>query len=122
MNDCVILVTDLINGVDLWNLRKDCRPSITELEARNIIEKIIKAVIGLTKNNRNIIHRDLHSRNVMIHFKNIQLPMDCDQSDLEDYYEMKYKGQIRKSAQDLTDKDSFEIKLIDFGFARTFKD
>ena len=122
MKDCVILVTDLIKGVDLWNLRKDCRPSITELEARNIIEKIIKAVIGLTKNNRNIIHRDLHSRNVMIHFKNIQLPMDCDQSDLEDYYYMKYRGQIGKSAQDFTDKDSFEIKLIDFGFARTFKD
>ena len=68
MKDCVIIVTDFIYGIDLWNLRKYCREYITELEARNIIEKVIRAVIALRSDGRDIIHRDIHCRNVMISF------------------------------------------------------
>ena len=52
MKDCVILVTDFIFGVDLWTLRQDYIQRITELEARNIIEKITRAVEALTKEGR----------------------------------------------------------------------
>ena len=45
--DCVIIVTDFIYGINLYDLRDRCRPYFTELEARNIIEKVIKAIAAL---------------------------------------------------------------------------
>ena len=54
----------------------------------------------------------------MIDFKNIEPPTDLDSNDLEDFHEGELKMQIKQNCADLRNKDSFEIRLIDFGFAK----
>ena len=77
LGDAAVVVTDYVIGMDLYQLRqktdkinKNYIDSITEVEAAVIIKKIVQAVCEMHK--ENIIHRDLHLRNVMIHFKNIK--------------------------------------------------
>ena len=78
--DCVIIVTDLVMGYDLFDFRDKWKKTITEKEGRNILRKLTEAIKGLGEPGRNIVHRDLHLKNVMVHFKNI-VP---DEDDFED--------------------------------------
>ena len=55
----------------------------------------------------------------MIDFKNIEPPTHLGYNDLEDFYLGELKLQIKQNCADLRNKDSFEIRLIDFGFAKS---
>ena len=45
--DCVIIVTDLVYGCDLFKLRREYKRDLSELEGRNIIQSVTEAVVGL---------------------------------------------------------------------------
>ena len=45
--DCVIIVTDLIYGCDLFRLRREYKKNLKEIEGRNIIQSVTEAVVGL---------------------------------------------------------------------------
>ena len=70
---------------------------MTEQEGRNIMEKVVMAVKALGEEDRQIIHRDLHQKNVMIHFKGIE-PTEEDFDEPEHFFTFKLKALIRKSA------------------------
>ena len=70
--DNVVIITDFVAGCDMWELRQRYKADITEEEARTIILGLTKAVCSLTDDTRQIVHRDLHSKNVMIHFKELE--------------------------------------------------
>ena len=67
------------------------------------------------------MHRDLHLKNVMIHFKTI-VPDEEDLADPEKFLRQVMPRKIRKECMDMNDPEKFDIKLIDFGFAKTFDD
>ena len=55
----------------------------------------------------------------MIHFKNIK-PTSEQMQDPKNFYRRVLPSLISKEARDLSDRSSFDMKLIDFGFAKTF--
>ena len=71
-DDCTVIVTDLIYGYDLLKLRLEYKRSLTEIEGRNILQSVVEAVVGMQQPGRKIVHRDMHSKNVMIDFTNIK--------------------------------------------------
>ena len=77
MKNAIVIVTDLILGVDLEKLVRYKDKMITEEEARNLIHSLVKAVADMHSLGRNIIHRDLHLKNVMISFNNIKITKDA---------------------------------------------
>ena len=97
------------------------KQNMSETEGRNIIHKVTEAIKGLQEPARNIFHRDLHSRNVMVHFKNI-VPTEEDFENPEVFWKVKMKKAMHKESKDMSDPSTFDVKLIDFGFAKTFDD
>ena len=71
LEDCVVFVTELILGFTLYNAKE--APNLNESVCRKFIMQITEAIAGLHHEDRNIIHRDLHLRNVMIHFPGIEI-------------------------------------------------
>ena len=57
----------------------------------------------------------------MVHFKNI-IPDQDDFENPEAFLNVKMRNQIIQQSKQMTDKDIFDIRLIDFGFAKTFDD
>ena len=57
--DATVIITDLVLGCDLYQLRQNYKTDdISEKEARNIIIKLAKGVSKLTQ--LQVVHRDLH--------------------------------------------------------------
>ena len=50
--------------------KPDTKPEINEVEGRNILYKVNEAMAQYHA--KNIVHRDLHSMNIMIHFDDLK--------------------------------------------------
>ena len=71
LEDCEALITDLVMGDDLFSFRdKGLKPKLSEVEGRNILYKVIEAMAEYHETG--IVHRDLHSMNIMIHFDDLK--------------------------------------------------
>ena len=61
LNQCNYIITDLVLGYDLLTFQETYKNYFTEVEARNMLSKIILAVQSLQTENMKIVHRDFHS-------------------------------------------------------------
>ena len=68
-----------------------------------------------------ITHRDLHQKNVMLHFKQAS-PTPEDLESPVDYFKKQLPGRLKEAIQHLDDPSTFEIKIIDFGYSRELRD
>ena len=67
LDDCELVITDLIIGDDLWTMRTKHKRKLTEEEGRNILYKVTQGIVEYQA--KDIAHRDLHSMNIMVHFE-----------------------------------------------------
>ena len=58
--NCTVIITDLILGIDLDDLYNYARQDLDEVEARNILSHLIVGVSRLRDKERQITHRDIH--------------------------------------------------------------
>ena len=67
-------------------------------------------------NDLNIMHRDLHLKNVMLMFK-----IDVTEEDLESpdvFFKQELPMRLEEAVSLLSDESTFDIKIIDFGLSR----
>ena len=67
-----------------------------------------------------IIHRDLHMKNVMLQFKDLAPSKDEMDSPLG-FYEHILPNKLKEAVKNLDNPDAFEIKIIDYGLSREFQ-
>ena len=72
----IYLAMELCNGGDLDGLRKARGMYLPELEARVILQQVVKGLMVIKQ--KNVIHRDLKLPNVLINFK--EMPVDVFRS------------------------------------------
>ena len=84
-----------------------------------MIAKVIHSVRSLKNNKVQIVHRDFHSQNIMLHFPKIK-PKQKDLEEPEVFYKEKMDKLIYDQVKDLKDPKKFQTKIIDYGFAKLF--
>ena len=116
--NCQVIITDLIVGCDIDTLRQDYRSSfLDEVEARNILKGIVLCLERFRDEERKIVHRDLHHKNIMLHFKELE-PSQRDMQDPLEFWR-KLDRKVAEATRKLQDASKFQVKVIDYGFAKT---
>ena len=126
-DDCAIIVTEFIAGMNLYQListeADEALPgkkgSLTEKEAVTITRKIVQAVHDMHK--RDVIHRDLHLRNLMLKFKSIEIT-EKDLENPKEFFEKRLPVKLEDEIKHLADANAYEIIIIDYGLSRDFDD
>jgi serine/threonine protein kinase len=118
-NLATVLVTDYVNGSDIWELMYTHRTTrLREVEAHLLYRKFAEAMQIL--GNNKITHRDIHINNVMLHFPTLELSdEELNSADIHEVLEAKMID-LDEIATDLTrlKPEDIQIKIIDFGFSR----
>jgi serine/threonine protein kinase len=115
---------ELCNGGDLDNLKKVRGGYLPEIEARIILQQMVKGLAVIK--DKNVIHRDLKLANILVHFKEFK--------DSENDYLLQrahgkhtdFKLETYLKTCDLVGPKEEEcpvsIKIADLGFARKLED
>ena len=100
-----ILAMEYCNGGDLYQLMAQIRKRVfTEAEVQKILKKILEGMKALQQ--QNVAHRDLKPENFVLNFP--EMP-----SNLTEQAKREYQRNF-----DFLKNDNWELKLIDFGFAK----
>ena len=102
-SDVRYLVMDYCNGMTIENFieyrnNSECR--LSEEEARLVIEKLCQGVSKIHE--KNITHRDIHYKNVMLHFPVLEPAEENLQYNVIDETRREMKTMQRKYCMDLT--------------------
>ena len=94
------------NGGDLYQLMAQIRKRVfTEAEVQKILKKILEGMKALQQ--QNVAHRDLKPENFVLNFT--EMP-----SNLTEQAKREYQRNFN-----FLKNDNWELKLIDFGFAKS---
>ena len=124
-DDCAIIVTEFIAGMNLYQListeanqtLQGNKGSLTEKEAVTITRKIVQAVHDMHK--RDVIHRDLHLRNLMLKFKSIQITNE-DLDNPKHFFMQRLPKLLEEAVKHLEDSSAYSIQIIDYGLSREY--
>lgn len=107
------LIMELCNGGDLEGLKELRGGRFTELEARIILQQLVKGFKEIYK--QQVMHRDLKLANILVHFP--EYPHDLI-SGARSKQEHKLRTEELLKDLDLTQRGRLQVKIADLGFAR----